>query len=35
MIITQKLTLLAFSFYDGFQPEDKLNADQKSHAIKY
>jgi hypothetical protein len=34
MILTQKLTLLAFSYYDGMQPESKLNLDQKSQAIK-
>lgn len=35
MILVQKLTLLAFSYYDGMQSDEKLNADQKFHAIKY
>jgi lysophospholipid acyltransferase 1/2 len=34
MIMTQKLTALGFAYYDGFQPEEKLNADQKSQAIR-
>lgn len=35
MIITEKLTSLAFAYYDGMRPEDKLTADQKSQAIRY
>lgn len=35
MVITQKLTSLAFAYYDGMRPEEKLNADQKSQAIRY
>jgi hypothetical protein len=35
MILTQKLTLLAFSCYDGCQSEENLNPDQKFQLIKY
>jgi len=35
MILTQKLTLLAFSYYDGCQSEENLNPDQKFQLIKY
>ena len=35
MVITQKLTSLAFAYYDGMRSEEKLNADQKSQAIRY
>ena len=35
MVTTQKLTSLAFSYYDGGRKVEKLNADQKSQAIKY
>lgn len=34
MIMTQKLTALGFAFYDGIRPEEKLNDDQKTQAIK-
>ncbi len=34
MVLTQKLTLLAFSYYDGMRPEEKLNPDQKTQSIK-
>ena len=35
MIITQKISLLAFSFNDGIRPPDKLIESQKEFAIKY
>lgn len=35
MIATQKLTSLAFAFYDGSKPIDSLNEDQKSQFITY
>ena len=35
MIATQKLTALAFAYYDGMRKDDDLNEDQKSQAIKY
>jgi hypothetical protein len=34
MITTQKLTALGFAYFDGFQNEEKLSADQKSQAIR-
>jgi hypothetical protein len=34
MISTQKLTSLAFAYYDGMRPEEKLNEDQKSQVIR-
>ena len=34
MITTQKLTAFAFAYYDGMRSEEKLNADQKSQAIR-
>jgi hypothetical protein len=33
MISTQKLTSLAFAYYDGMRPVEKLSADQKTQAI--
>ena len=33
MITTQKLTSLAFSFNDGFHPEECLSTNQKSQMI--
>ncbi len=35
MIITQKLTYLAFSYYDGGVPSEKLDQYQKDYALKY
>ena len=34
MILTQKLTSLAFAFHDGGRPDSELSADQRSQAIK-
>jgi hypothetical protein len=34
MISTQKLTSLAFAYYDGMRSIEKLNDDQKSQAIE-
>ncbi len=34
MVSTQKLTSLAFAYYDGMRPEEKLNDDQKTQVIK-
>jgi hypothetical protein len=34
MISTQKLTALAFAYYDGGRPTEKLTDDQKGQAIK-
>lgn len=33
MIMTQKLTSLAFAYYDGMRPTEKLTDDQKNQAI--
>ena len=36
MVITQKVTSLAFSLHDGLaRSDDELNADQKKQAIKW
>lgn len=35
MVATQKLTSMAFSYYDGVKTEDKLNEDQARYQIKY
>lgn len=35
MVATQKLTSLAFAFYDGMRRLEDLNEDQKSQAIRY
>lgn len=35
MIITQKLTYLAFSYYDGGVSIEKLDQYQKEYALKY
>ena len=34
MITTQKLTALAFSYYDGMKNFNSLTEDQKTQAIK-
>jgi len=35
MILTQKLTSLAFAFHDGMKPDEKLSPDQRSQAIRH
>jgi hypothetical protein len=36
MVITQKVTSLAFSLHDGLtRREDELSADQKYHVVRY
>ena len=34
MISTQKLTSLAFAYYDGIRPVSDLNDDQKAQVIR-
>jgi len=35
MVITQKVTSLAFSLHDGLaRPEDELTKDQKYHVVR-
>jgi hypothetical protein len=34
MIATQKLSTIAFSYYDGMRPDEELTADQKANALK-
>ncbi|KAL5014014.1 hypothetical protein ScPMuIL_008284 [Solemya velum] len=34
MIMTQKLSSMAFAYYDGQQPEEKLSKDQSDQAIR-
>ena len=34
MILTQKLTYLAFSYYDGMKPDSKLTEWQRKFSIK-
>jgi lysophospholipid acyltransferase 1/2 len=35
MILTQKLTSLAFAFHDGMKPDEQLSPDQRSQAIRH
>lgn len=35
MVATQKLTSLAFAYYDGMRKPNDLNDDQKQQSIKY
>lgn len=35
MVTTQKITSLAFAFYDGSKSETELSEDQKSQSIKF
>ena len=35
MISTQKLTSLAFAYYDGLKPAEQLSEDQKTQVIRY
>ena len=34
MVATQKLTSLAFAYYDGMRKPEDLNEDQKEQSIK-
>ena len=35
MVSTQKLTSMAFAYYDGMRDDNQLNVDQKQQSIKY